>query len=619
MSWLRRSWPVVAVMLATVALGYPVALLFGLPLARQRMHDLSNWVTATVSAAPVAVVPNGSNGSLTFDHAPAHGVLVRNGAPVAARYRMSGSTVSLETPLARPAVRLGAALEGPLDPSGLLYRLPPGADAQTPLYVGGKLLRAGADAAIERADGRATTFTFHAASGPVAVGDRVLVAGRDYRAKGDTVTFTQPPDFNVDVRRITGAYAVLDPAKGIIALAHPSAAPPRVGQDEVRLAERLTGAVDGRNRTFAFAHAPVVETDSARQVYVDGRPLSSTPQRPKERVDGKRTRFTFTSTSGLVTVDGTLMTPGSQYTRDGPVVTFSAPPRRNAEVRQYRDYLVSNVHKGTILLAAAPKPGSVVWAAHYSYYARPECGTTVMQCFYSMPQHPVPFPNWIAAQVIPYFTQYPITDPRNIVRGVLYTTAGTVSALLLGAAFGVLLAVLFVFLRPLEQALLPWVIASQTVPIIALVPVLLLILGNFGITVQTSLIPTALIGAYIAFFPVTVGTVTGLRSVDPLALDLMKSYAANPFQVFVKVRFPAAVPFLFTSLKLGTAAALVGALVAETESNNRSGLGYDIIGQVQAGNVSDLWILLLISAALGIGLVALIGLVQRFSAPWDRP
>ena len=216
------------------------------------------------------------------------------------------------------------------------------------------------------------------------------------------------------------------------------------------------------------------------------------------------------------------------------------------------------MREGTITLAAAPQPGSVVWAADYTYYARPACGSTVMQCFYSMPQHPVPFPNWIAASVVPYFTHYPITDQRNIVRGVLYTTAGTVSALLLGGAFGVLLAALFVFLRPLEQALLPWVIASQTVPIIALVPVLLLVLGNVGITVQTSLIPTALIGAYIAFFPVTVGIVTGLRSVDPLALDLMKSYEASPFQEFLRVRFPAAVPFLFTSLKLGTAAALVG-------------------------------------------------------------
>ena len=183
---------------------------------------------------------------------------------------------------------------------------------------------------------------------------------------------------------------------------------------------------------------------------------------------------------------------------------------------------------------------------------------------------------------------------------------------------GIVLAALFVLFRPLERALLPWTIASQTIPIIALVPVLLLVLGNFGITIQTSLLPTAIIGAYICFFPVVVSTVKGLRQVDPLALDLMKSYAATPLQIFFKVRFPAAVPFFFTGLKLGTAAALVGALVAETESNNRRGLGFQILGQVQSGNVADVWILLIISGLLGIGLVALVSFLQRVLAPWER-
>ena len=117
------------------------------------------------------------------------------------------------------------------------------------------------------------------------------------------------------------------------------------------------------------------------------------------------------------------------------------------------------------------------------------------------------------ASVAPFVGKYPRGDERNVVRATLYTTLGTLAALALGGAVGILLAVVFVLFRPLEQALLPWVIASQTVPIIALVPVLLLILGNFGITIQTSLLPTALIGAYIAFFPVVVGTVKGLRSV----------------------------------------------------------------------------------------------------------
>jgi NitT/TauT family transport system permease protein len=239
-----------------------------------------------------------------------------------------------------------------------------------------------------------------------------------------------------------------------------------------------------------------------------------------------------------------------------------------------------------------------------------------MACFFALPQHPVPFPHWIVARAPAFVQKFPVRDERNVFRAITYTTVGTLMSLLLGGLLGTVLAIVFVLVRPLEQALLPWVIASQTIPIIALVPVLLLVLGNLGITIQTSLLPTALIGAYITFFPVTVGTVKGLRSVDPLALDLMMSYAASPVDVFMKLRFPAAVPFFFTSLKLGAAAALVGALVAETESNNARGLGFQILGQVQSGNVADVWLLLLVSALLGIVLVAIVGLVERLVAPW---
>ncbi len=309
---------------------------------------------------------------------------------------------------------------------------------------------------------------------------------------------------------------------------------------------------------------------------------------------------------------------GRDFSRAGRRVTFAQPPPRNARLRQHPDYILVDPEGGEILVAAAPTAGELVWTDRYTFYAEPSCGKTLIACFFALPQHPVPFPHWIAERVGPFFGKFALTDERNVVRATLYTTLGTLSALVLGGAIGILLAVIFVLLRPIERALLPWVIASQTVPIIALVPVLLLVLGNFGITIQTSLLPTAIIGGYITFFPVVVGTVKGLRSVDPLALDLMRSYTASSAQVFVKVRFPAAVPFFFTSLKLGTAAALVGALVAETESNNRRGLGFQILGQVQSGNVADVWILLIISGILGIGLVALIGLLERLLAPWRR-
>jgi NitT/TauT family transport system permease protein len=647
-----RAVPVLVVIAIALAAMYPLALLLGWPLARQRMDNLANWIKATATLAPLADAPADAAADapagtrLRFgtlvdvsDEAaavqvpvdPARAVLVVNGRPLTGPdgepflvgEDFLPGEVELVATLGGPLLTWGASFEGPLDAAGVgaaghLFRFLDPADLGAPLYLGGRLLAEGSVESDERADGVRTSFRFPAATGPVLVGDALLVEGEDFVGDGEVVELTTPPTFNVRVRRVTGDYAVVDAASGTIALVGASAEAPRAAASVVALAERLVGEVDGVNRTFRLQHTPLVDTDPARRLFVGERELSATPERPAERVDGERNVFTFDGERGIVTVDGVEAVEGRDYTRDGNQVVFTRPPRRNAALRQYRDYLVRDLSAGSVLLAEAPAPDSALWAASYTYYDRPSCGETVMACFLSMPQHPMPFPHWIADRIAPFLTAYPVTDARNVVRAVAYTAGGTLAALVLGALVGIVLAVAFVMVRPFEQALLPWVIASQTVPIIALVPVLLLILGNAGITVQTSLVPTALIGAYIAFFPITVGTVTGLRSVDPLALDLMKSYAATPLQVFWKVRFPAAVPFFFTSLKLGTAAALVGALVAETESNNRRGLGYAIVGQVQAGDVSDVWLLLIVSALLGIGLVALVGVLQRVIAPWER-
>lgn len=628
---LAAAVPVAVVVTIVVLLMYPVALWLGLPLAKLRMENVANWVRETTAphplaeapADPAAPVPAGTR--LEFGRVgPAvttdRSVLVFAGEPLDARFEVTGDVVTLADPVAGPLLEWGEALTA-VDADGRVYRLPSGAGAGTALYAGGRLLTPDAVAAVERPDGALATFTFPGAgagAGPVLVNDVVLLEGEGFEADGAVVKLAAPAPFNATVRRVTGDYAILDAAGTMIALADPGAAPPRAARAVLGLAELLDGAVDGSNRVFQLQHAPLVESDAERRIMLDGDELSPAAERPQERVDGQRATFTFASERGVVTVGGVEALEGSDYTRDGATVTFAKPPVRNAPLRQYPDYLILDPAKGIIELGTAPQPGSRVWAASYTYYDHPSCGTTPLECFFSMPQHPMPFPHWIAARLGPFFGAYPLSDPRNVIRATIYTAGGTLAALLFGGAFGVLLAIVFVAIRPLERALLPWVIASQTVPIIALVPVLILLLGNAGIVVQTSMVPAAIIGAYIAFFPVTVGTVTGLRAVDPLSIDLMKSYAATPFQLFWKVRFPAAVPYLFVSLKLGAAAALVGALVAETESNNRLGLGYAIVGQVQAGNVSDVWILLLISAFVGIGLVALVGLFQRFIAPWER-
>ncbi len=597
--------------MALILLGYPLALLFGLPLALRDMRDLRKWEKATVAAQ----LPRQIDGAtLQFVNPSEDGVLVGDDAPLNTLYTVSGDAVTLEADPTAPLVSWGETLT---PTSETVYRYDGALPDPLTLYVGDTLAVDGATPPAETPDDVRTTFTFGDATGPVLLDDATLTEGVDYTQQGDTVTFAEAPTFGGDLRRVSGDVAVLNEDDGTVIFAAPPSGEVRTAKSVVRLAERLSGKADGANHHFTLARTPVVETEPY-DVYVDGTPLSSNDERPEERVDGERTTFTFGSDRGIVTVEGRPQTEGETYARDGSVVTFVEPPARNAQLRQYPGAFLTDSETGEVLLARAPSAGATVWTDAYTVYAQPGCGADVVACFLALPQHPVPFPHWIAARVVPFFNKFPLSDERNIVRAVLYTAAGTLSALGLGASVGTLLAVLFVTVRPLERALLPWLVASQTVPIIALVPVLLLVLGNAGITIQTSLLPTALIGAYIAFFPVVVGTVKGLRSVDPLALDLMKSYAATRTQVFAKVRFPAAAPFLFTALKLAAAAALVGALVAETESNNRRGLGFQILGQVQSGNVADVWILLLISALLGVGLVALVGLVQRAVAPWER-
>jgi NitT/TauT family transport system permease protein len=615
---LHRTLPVMVMVLLTVALLYPLALLFGLPMARRDMEDQRKWLRETVTARPPLSIPEagGSIAGLEFAAGAGEGVLILNSLP-------------LPDGAPGPLLDWGPELTQ-LEP-GVFSLDAPLTEAGPALYLTGAagctgegqwcLLQPGSKPPAQPADGSRTDFTFGAADGPVLLDGRQLQPDTDYTLAGSQVLLAAAPRFGSDLQRVSGDYAVVDENSGLIVL-HGSLQAEglrvRAAQDVIRLAPRLEGSADGSNQKFVFPGGNMIESDSQRRLFRGETLLSDTAERPQERVDGTARTFTFPGSAGLLVVNGKLLEEGADYTRDGNAVTFAVTPARNAQLRQYRDYWLTDVKAGAVLLAQPPAPGEAVWTDRYSRYSQPACGATVRECFLALPQHPVPFPHWIAQRIGPFFAKYPLNDERNVVRATLYTTLGTLAALALGGAIGMILAVLFVLFRPLERALLPWTIASQTIPIIALVPVLLLVLGNFGITIQTSLLPTALVGAYICFFPVVISTVKGLRAVEPLILDLMKSYAAKPLTVFWKVRFPAAVPFFFTGLKLGIAAALVGALVAETESNNRRGLGYQVLGQVQSGNVADVWILLLISGVLGIALVALIGFLQRRVAPWER-
>jgi NitT/TauT family transport system permease protein len=192
-----------------------------------------------------------------------------------------------------------------------------------------------------------------------------------------------------------------------------------------------------------------------------------------------------------------------------------------------------------------------------------------------------------------------------LIDSAVFTWRGAAIGFVLGAVIGLALAVVFVHSRLLERALVPYVIASQTVPIIALAPMVVLWVGRDWPSV-------ALISAYLTFFPVTIAGIRGLSSPDPRALELMRAYAAGWWTVLWKVRMPAAVPYLFTALKIGATASIVGAIVAEAPTGIQGGLGRAIIqfNQQYITGPEKLWATVIVCAALGIAFFVLVRLVE---------
>ncbi len=178
----------------------------------------------------------------------------------------------------------------------------------------------------------------------------------------------------------------------------------------------------------------------------------------------------------------------------------------------------------------------------------------------------------------------------------------------LGAAVGVALAVLIVHARALQKSLMPWIIASQTVPILAIAPIVVVVLGSLGLK---GLVPKAVISAYLCFFPVAIGMVKGLTSPEPMQLDLLRTYSAGPGATFWKLRWPASMPFLFASLKIAVAISLVGAIVGELPTGAQAGLGARLLAGSYYGQTVQIWAALFAAAALAAFLVGLAGLAER--------
>lgn len=182
----------------------------------------------------------------------------------------------------------------------------------------------------------------------------------------------------------------------------------------------------------------------------------------------------------------------------------------------------------------------------------------------------------------------------------------------LGGGAGLVLAIAFAHSRLLERGLMPYVIASQTVPILAIAPMIVVWLG-------TGWFSKAMIAAYLTFFPVTVNMARGLRALDPDALALMRALAASTREVFFKLRFPAALPYLFTALRLSATASVIGAIVGELPVGSRFGMGVVIINAAQYYNwrPANLWAAILVAALIGIAFYQTVAWVERRVVRWS--
>jgi NitT/TauT family transport system permease protein len=224
-------------------------------------------------------------------------------------------------------------------------------------------------------------------------------------------------------------------------------------------------------------------------------------------------------------------------------------------------------------------------------------------------QRPVlPAPHQVAVEFWNSVFLAPIHTPRSLVFHAWITLSATGLGFVFGTLLGIILAVLIVHNRAMDRSLMPWVIASQTIPILAIAPMVVVSLNAIGLT---GLIPKALISTYLSFFPVVVGMVKGFRSPEAIQLDLMRTYNATPSQIFWKLRWPAAVPYLFTSMKVGVAASLVGAIVGELPTGAAGGLGSRLLAGSYYGQTTQIWAALFMAAALSATLILVITLMQR--------
>ena len=238
----------------------------------------------------------------------------------------------------------------------------------------------------------------------------------------------------------------------------------------------------------------------------------------------------------------------------------------------------------------------------------PARGMALVAETWSQERPVLPAPHQVAQELVKTTFGMSPTSKRSLVYHGWVTLSATLLGFAMGTAMGILLAVGIIHNRAMDLSVMPWAIASQTIPILAIAPMIIVVLNSVGLQ---GLVPKAIISAYLSFFPVVVGMVKGLRSPDQMQLDLLKTYNASRSETFWKLRLPASMPYLFTSLKVGMAASLVGAIVGELPTGAVAGLGARLLSGSYYGQTVQIWAALFAAAFVAAGMVMLIGAVER--------
>jgi NitT/TauT family transport system permease protein len=220
----------------------------------------------------------------------------------------------------------------------------------------------------------------------------------------------------------------------------------------------------------------------------------------------------------------------------------------------------------------------------------------------------LPSPHQIAAEIYNTVFTKKITSKRSLVYHGWVTLAPTLLGFAIGTLLGIFLAVGIVFSRVMDKSVMPWAIVSQTIPILALAPMVIVVMGSAGIH---GILPKSVIAAYLSFFPVVVGMVKGLRSPDSMQLDLLRTYGTNNNQGFWKLRLPSSAPYLFASLKIGISASLIGTIVAELPTGAKAGFGARMLVGDQYGQPILSWAALFAAAFTAAALVGIVSLIER--------